>query len=65
MYRRPVLIVLTLAATFGTASPPDGGGACIIGLNCGCIRNITCPAPHRRPAPDNGKPHSARPGPGG
>lgn len=22
---------------------PVGGGACISGLNCGCIRHITCP----------------------
>lgn len=30
---------------------PVGGGGCIIGLNCGCIRNVTCPHPHaRRPA---------------
>ncbi len=65
MYRRPVLIVFALAAAFGTAPPPDGGGACIIGLNCGCIRNITCPTPHRRPAPANDTPHSAPAGPGG
>jgi hypothetical protein len=33
---------------------PVGGGACIIGLNCGCIRNVTCPRPHaRRPAVPN------------
>lgn len=38
---------------------PVGGGGCIIGLNCGCIRNVTCPAPHpRRPNADNNQ-HSA------
>jgi hypothetical protein len=25
---------------------PAGGGACIIGLNCGCIPHRTCPTPH-------------------
>ena len=30
---------------------PVGGGACIAGLNCGCIPRLTCPTPHRRPAP--------------
>jgi len=41
---------------------PVGGGACIIGLNCGCIRNITCPKPHpSHPDTANGQ-HNA-PGP--
>jgi hypothetical protein len=49
---------------------PDPGG-CIIGLNCGCIRGLTCPGtvPHHHPAPDNGDPSGAPavpgPGPGG
>jgi hypothetical protein len=30
---------------------PAGGGACIIGLNCGCIPRITCPTPRRHPGP--------------
>ncbi|OBI43853.1 hypothetical protein A5708_17895 [Mycobacterium colombiense] len=38
---------------------PVGGGGCIIGLNCGCIRNVTCPSPHpRRPNVDNNQ-HAA------
>lgn len=28
---------------------PVGGGACIIGLNCGCIPHHTCPTPHTHP----------------
>jgi hypothetical protein len=45
---------------------PDGGGACIIGLNCGCIRGITCPGTvHHRPAPATGHPHDAPSGPDG
>ncbi len=28
---------------------PAGGGGCVIGLNCGCIANITCPKPPRHP----------------
>jgi hypothetical protein len=41
---------------------PVGGGACIIGLNCGCIRGITCPGtiPHHHPAPTND--HQPAPG---
>ncbi|MEB4211496.1 hypothetical protein [Mycobacterium sp. 94-17] len=27
---------------------PAGGGGCIIGLNCGCVRKVTCPTPHPR-----------------
>ncbi|OBF61989.1 hypothetical protein A5753_16520 [Mycobacterium sp. 852002-51971_SCH5477799-a] len=45
---------------------PLGGGGCIIGLNCGCIRNvITCPSPHpRRPSVDNNQhPEPAPPNP--
>jgi hypothetical protein len=45
----------------GGAAPvqPVGGGGCIIGLNCGCIRNVTCPSPHpRRPSVDNNQ-HAA------
>jgi hypothetical protein len=45
---------------------PAGGGGCIIGLNCGCIRGITCPgAVHRRPAPANDHPHDPPAVPGG
>ena len=34
---------------------PEPGG-CIIGLDCGCIRGLTCPGtiPHHKPAPTNG-----------
>ncbi|WP_155763099.1 hypothetical protein [Mycobacterium colombiense] len=39
--------------------PVGGGGGCIIGLNCGCIRNVTCPSPRpRRPSVDNNQ-HAA------
>ncbi len=44
---------------------PVGGGACIVGLNCGCIPRLTCPTPHRRPAPVNDRPRDAPAGPGG
>ncbi|OSC25408.1 hypothetical protein B8W69_19160 [Mycobacterium vulneris] len=38
---------------------PVGGGGCIIGLNCGCIRKVTCPSPHpRRPSVDSNQ-HAA------
>ncbi len=42
-------------------------GGCIIGLNCGCIRGITCPGTvhHRHPAPGNIEPHDAPTGPKG
>lgn len=47
---------------------PVGGGACISGLNCGCIRYITCPGTirHHRPAPVNDHPPDppAAPAPG-
>ncbi len=49
-------------STPGGALPvrPAGGGACIIGLNCGCIRNITCPKPRApRPGNANDQQHSA------
>src|SRR5271156_3627635 len=41
---------------------PVGGGACIIGLNCGCIRAIPCPVttPHHHPAATND--HQPAPG---
>jgi hypothetical protein len=53
--------------TAGGALPvvPVGGGACIIGLNCGCIPHHTCPTPHARPAPTNDHPHVAPGGPAG
>ena len=38
---------------------PAGGGACIIGLNCGCIRYITCPGSHPRPPVTNSQQHPA------
>ncbi len=41
---------------------PVGGGACIIGLNCGCIRNYTCPKP-RASHPDTGNGQHNAPGP--
>jgi|SRR5271169_383555 len=43
---------------------PDPGG-CIIGLNCGCIRGLTCPGtiPHHHPAPTNGQPQDGPPPP--
>ncbi len=49
---------------------PVGGGACIAGLNCGCIRNVTCPGTvrHRPPPPAVKPPPNAdppgAPGPG-
>ena len=45
---------------------PVGGGGCIPGLNCGCIRGITCPGtyPHHHPAVTNGHPNDAPAGPG-
>ena len=38
---------------------PVGGGACIIGLNCGCIPHRTCPTPHPRPGTAGGDQHNA------
>lgn len=39
--------------------PVGGGGGCIIGLNCGCARNATCPSsPPRRPSADKSQ-HAA------
>ncbi len=38
---------------------PVGGGACIIGLNCGCIPHRTCPTPHPRPGTAGGNQHNA------
>ena len=38
---------------------PAGGGACIIGLNCGCIRYITCPGSRPRPPATNNQQHAA------
>ena len=61
-------------------SGPTGGGgalpvlpatACVIGLNCGCVRGLTCPGtyPHHHGATTNGQPNYApaapRPGPSG
>ncbi|MBW0016222.1 MAG: hypothetical protein JO236_01535 [Mycobacterium sp.] len=40
---------------------PAGGGACIVGLNCGCIPRLTCPSPHPRAGGANGASHA--PGP--
>jgi len=46
-------------------APTGGGGAlpvrpimgCYLGLNCGCIRGITCPGTvHHKPAPTNDHP---------
>ena len=60
-----------------SGGPTGGGGAlpvrpimgCYLGLNCGCIRGITCPGTiphHHHPAPTDGQPHDARGGaPGG
>ncbi len=39
---------------------PAGGGGCVIGLNCGCIRNITCP---KAPAHPPGAVRDKRPDP--
>ena len=41
---------------------PEPGG-CIIGLNCGCIRGVTCvgTVPHHKPAPTAGQPQDAPP----
>jgi hypothetical protein len=47
---------------------PVGGGACIAGLNCGCIRYITCPGTirHHPPTPaNNHPPPPPAPDPGG
>ncbi len=47
---------------------PVGGSGCISGLNCGCIRYVTCPGTvrHHHPAPANDHPPDAPgPGPGG
>ena len=48
---------------------PVGGGGCIPGLNCGCIRGITCPGtyPHHHPTVTNGQSNGApaAPHPGG
>ncbi len=41
------------------AVQPVGGGACIIGLNCGCIPHRTCPTPHARPGTAGGNQHNA------
>lgn len=43
---------------------PDPGG-CISGLNCGCIRGLTCPGtiPHHHPTQANGHPQDAPPPP--
>jgi hypothetical protein len=38
---------------------PVGGGACIIGLNCGCIPHRTCPTPHPRPGTAGAEQHNA------
>ncbi|MCV7348718.1 hypothetical protein [Mycobacterium parmense] len=52
----------TALASSSEVPPPLGGGACIIGLNCGCIRNITCPPPHvRRPTAPADQQHAAPP----
>ena len=41
---------------------PAGSGGCIIGLNCGCIRYITCPGSHPR-APATNSQQRAAPAP--
>jgi hypothetical protein len=33
----------------GALPVQPAAGACIIGLNCGCIPHHTCPTPHPRP----------------
>ncbi|MCV7092524.1 hypothetical protein [Mycobacterium interjectum] len=38
---------------------PVGGGACIIGLNCGCLPRRTCPTPHPRPGTAGAEQHNA------
>ncbi|WP_156664728.1 hypothetical protein [Mycobacterium sp. 852002-51057_SCH5723018] len=38
---------------------PVGGGACIVGLNCGCIPRRTCPTPHARPGIPGANQHNA------
>lgn len=44
---------------------PVGGSGCIAGLNCGCIRYITCPGTvrHHKPAPAGDHPPDAPPAP--
>ena len=71
----PTPTTATSALSSETPSPPSdpggptgGGGAlpvrpiiCYVGLNCGCIRGITCPGTiphhHHNPAPTNDQPH--------
>ncbi|SPM27037.1 hypothetical protein [Mycobacterium terramassiliense] len=38
---------------------PVGGGACIIGLNCGCLPRRTCPTPHPRQGTAGADQHNA------
>jgi hypothetical protein len=38
---------------------PVGGGACIVGLNCGCIPHRTCPTPHAHPGNAGANQHNA------
>jgi hypothetical protein len=79
----PTPTTVTSALSSETPSPPNdpggpaGGGAlpvhpimgCYVGLNCGCIRGVTCPGTithHHHPAPTNDQPHGAPGGaPGG
>ena len=54
----------------GAVPVVPAAGACIIGLNCGCIRGITCPGtiPHHHHAPGADHPDAPAgpdPGPGG
>ena len=46
-------------------APLPQPGGCIIGLDCGCIRGVTCPGstPHHKPAPGDGHPQDAPPPP--
>ncbi len=46
-------------------APLPQPGGCIIGLDCGCIRGVTCPGTvHHRPAPPNDHASDAPAGPG-
>lgn len=48
----PAGVIGAITPASAVASPsatPAGSEACIIGLNCGCIRYRTCPGDRRRP----------------
>ncbi|ORW97710.1 hypothetical protein AWB92_03405 [Mycobacterium sp. IEC1808] len=56
-------IVVPAPGDGGGAIPvqPVGGGACVIGLNCGCIPHRTCPTPHPHPGTAGANQHDTPP----